>query len=114
MTVPLRDFQAHVYSEACDAWRKGAQNVCMVAPCGAGKTVVLSHAMQDEPGASLAVAHRQELVSQISMALARDGLPPRLMSTAKGATNAFVAQTTLLIKSDNAVGFCCIFANAGM
>lgn len=94
MTIPLRDFQDHVYSETCDHWRKGAQNVCVVSPCGSGKTVVLAHAMNDEPGASLAVAHRQELVAQISMALARNGLTHRLMSTAKGATSPLLRAIT--------------------
>lgn len=45
-----------------------------VAATGSGKTVVLSKVMTDTPGRSIAIAHRQELVSQISLALARNGV----------------------------------------
>ena len=41
-----------------------------VAATGSGKTVVLSKAALRRTGASVAIAHRQELVSQISIALA--------------------------------------------
>lgn len=45
-----------------------------VLPTGGGKTVVFSDVIKDEPGPTCAIAHRQELVSQISIALARDGV----------------------------------------
>lgn len=50
-----------------------------VAPTGSGKTVVLSHLLREEPGACIAIAHRQELVSQISLALARNGVRHRIV-----------------------------------
>lgn len=42
------------------------------APTGSGKTVLFSDVLHDHQGAACAIAHRQELVGQISMALARD------------------------------------------
>jgi superfamily II DNA or RNA helicase len=56
-----------------------------VAATGSGKTVVLSKCLYDEPGASIAIAHRQELVSQISVALARYGVRHRIIGARKGS-----------------------------
>jgi superfamily II DNA or RNA helicase len=56
-----------------------------VAATGSGKTVVLSKLLYDEPGASIAIAHRQELVSQISIALARNGVRHRILGAKKGS-----------------------------
>lgn len=79
MPVPLRSIQIPFERDIYAAWDAGAQNVMGVAATGFGKTVVLSKLLYDEPGASIAVAHRQELVSQISIALARNGVRHRLV-----------------------------------
>lgn len=85
MIVPFRPFQATLYKDIHDAWGKGSRNVMPVAATGSGKTVILSRALSDEPGASVAIAHRQELVSQISTALARNGIRHRLVGAKKGS-----------------------------
>lgn len=61
------------------AWDGGAQNVMAVLPTGGGKTVVLSDIIHDHNAAACAIAHRQELVGQISIALARDDVPHRIV-----------------------------------
>lgn len=48
------------------------KNFLVVLPTGAGKTVLFSDVIHDHKGYAVAIAHRQELVSQISLALARD------------------------------------------
>jgi superfamily II DNA or RNA helicase len=68
-----------------EAWHAGALNVMPVAATGSGKTVLLSKILYDEPGASIAIAHRQELVSQISIALARNGVRHRIAGAKKGS-----------------------------
>lgn len=83
--VELRPFQAELERRVYEAWHGGALNVMPVAATGSGKTVVLSKLLYDEPGASIAIAHRQELVSQISIALARNGVRHRLVGAKKGA-----------------------------
>ena len=83
--VELRPFQAALERRVYEAWRSGATNVMPVAPTGSGKTVLLSKLLYDEPGASIAIAHRQELVSQISIALARNGVRHRLVGAKKGS-----------------------------
>lgn len=86
MPVALRGFQPKLESDIYSAWASGAVNVMPVAATGSGKTVVLSKIMYDEPGASIAIAHRQELVSQISIAIARNGVRHRIVGARKGST----------------------------
>ena len=85
MPVPLRHFQQKFEANIHKAWDAGAQNIMGVSATGSGKTVVLSKILYDEPGASIAIAHRQELVSQISIALARNGVRHRIVGAKKGS-----------------------------
>lgn len=85
MPVSLRPFQAELEARVYAAWNAGAANVMPVAATGSGKTVLLSKILYDEPGASIAIAHRQELVSQISIALARNGVRHRIAGAKKGS-----------------------------
>jgi superfamily II DNA or RNA helicase len=50
------------------------------------KKHILAKILYDEPGASIAIAHRQELVSQISIALARNGVRHRIAGAKKGSS----------------------------
>jgi len=93
MSVNLRPFQSKLEAEIYGAWNAGAANVMPVAATGSGKTVVLSKLLHDEPGASIAIAHRQELVSQISIALARNGVRHRLVGAKKGSALIRVIST---------------------
>lgn len=85
MGVALRPFQTKLVSDVYQSWNAGNINVMTVAATGSGKTVVLSKLLHDEPGASIAIAHRQELVSQISTALARNGVRHRVVGAKKGS-----------------------------
>jgi DNA repair protein RadD len=73
VTTPLRPYQAALRDGVYSQWQH-VRNVLAVAPTGAGKTVLFSNILSDYPGASVAIAHRAELVSQISLALARNGV----------------------------------------
>lgn len=75
----LRPYQQDTKRSIYDAWSNGAMNVLAVLPTGAGKTVIFSDIIRDHRGASIAIAHRQELVSQISLALAQDGVRHRII-----------------------------------
>ncbi len=75
----LRPYQAKAKEDIYDAWDQGFVNVLAVLPTGAGKTVLFSDIIHDHRGASCAIAHRQELVSQISLALARDKVRHRII-----------------------------------
>ncbi|MCK5127518.1 MAG: DEAD/DEAH box helicase family protein [candidate division Zixibacteria bacterium] len=78
-----------------NAWDTGHKNVLGVSPTGSGKTVVFSDILKDHNGSSCAIAHRQELVTQISLALARDDVPHRIIgpnNVVKLAVNIHMAE----------------------
>ncbi len=79
----LRPYQLKLYNDVQNEWAKGARNVLTVLPTGGGKTRILSAIVRDHNGASCVIAHRQELVSQISMALARNGVRHRIIGPNK-------------------------------
>jgi superfamily II DNA or RNA helicase len=77
-----RDYQRTVIAQAAEAWAAGARNVLMVLPTGGGKTVCFANVISSHQGAAVAIAHRAELVSQMSMALAREGVRHRVVGPA--------------------------------
>lgn len=81
--LQYRDYQQHLDDGIHREWDRGARNVMAVLPTGGGKTVVISNIVHAHNGASAVIAHRQELVSQISMALARNGIRHRIIGPNK-------------------------------
>jgi superfamily II DNA or RNA helicase len=79
----LRPYQQDVKDLIYNAWNEGHRNTMAVMPTGAGKTVVFGSVLNDHQGASCAVAHRQELVGQISMSLARYGVRHKIIGPIK-------------------------------
>jgi len=80
--MQLRPYQLDIKQDVMKSWLKH-NNVLAVLPTGAGKTVVFSEIIKDHAGASCAIAHRQELVTQISLALAQDGVRHRIIGPDK-------------------------------
>ena len=80
--MKMRDYQEEVTEESIASWKNGSRNICMVMPTGAGKTRTFSHIikLRDEP--TVAIAHRQELVLQISESLAAFGIIHRVIAPA--------------------------------
>lgn len=79
MSVILRPYQQKLEADIFDGWqqkrsdgKEGSTNVLAVAATGAGKTKVMSSIVKKINDPSVSFAHRQELVSQISLALAED------------------------------------------
>lgn len=70
----LRPYQYDAVTDVYDAWNNGARNVAMVMPTGAGKGECICHIVREHVGASCTIAHRQELVSDLSMRFARSGV----------------------------------------
>ena len=75
----LRDFQARLVAEVNQRWADGARNLCLVSPTGSGKTVMLGHILKAHNGPAVVMAHRQELISQLSLALNREAVPHGLI-----------------------------------
>lgn len=79
--MQLRPYQQDTKNDVYDIWkREPLANVLAVKPTGAGKTVTMASIIHDHQGACCAIAHRQELVGQISIALAREGIRHRLIA----------------------------------
>ena len=80
--IQLRDYQQTSYDEINSHWNLGVKNVLYVAPCRSGKTVVMAKAINDNSGASIAIAHRSELLQQMSMTLAKLGIFHKIIGPA--------------------------------
>ena len=89
--IQLYDYQQQVRDQVYAAWQLGMVDVMAVLPTGGGKTVLFSDVIANNVGPSVAVAHRQELVGQISIALARNGVRHRIVGPASVARNCTTA-----------------------
>lgn len=73
--MKLRGYQNSAVSGITSEFHRGCRSVCLVAPTGSGKTVVMSHIAQGMlPRRTLILVHRQELVDQTSRTLAECGV----------------------------------------
>lgn len=82
MTITMRPYQQRVIDGVYSSWLSGAQTVCAVVPTGGGKTRVKAHVARMERDAGnimVLIAHRRELIGQISMALAQEGIIHQLL-----------------------------------
>lgn len=70
----LRGFQSQANRETEEAWSEGHKNVMVVIPTGGGKTVCMGDMARRHDGYGVSMAHRKELVGQISKAFAREGI----------------------------------------
>lgn len=86
-----RPYQATLEAEVEGAWAAGYRNVLMRLDTGGGKTFILSRLHARHPGASCVIAHRQELVGQLSLALASQGLRHSLIA-AKDTKRGIMAE----------------------
>ena len=76
----LRDYQKTFKANVEREWASGVDTVLAVLPTGGGKTKVFSNIIAEHSGRAVAVAHRQELVTQISCALAAEGVQHRIIA----------------------------------
>lgn len=78
--MQLRPYQQQLKADIYQQWDAGARNVAAVLPTGGGKTVVFGSVVHDHGGYSCSIAHRQELVGQISLALARERIRHQIIA----------------------------------
>lgn len=79
----LRDYQLAINSNIVNSWQNNNRMVCAVMPTGAGKTVCMSNLFKQLNVPSMAIAHRDFLVLQISCALAAAGLKHQIIAPNK-------------------------------
>lgn len=75
----LRPFQIGIKSAVFQHWNEGKRNVLVKSPTGSGKTVITADIVRDMNCAVASIAHRSELVTQKSIALAREGIAHRVI-----------------------------------
>lgn len=90
--ITLRPYQQDLKNAVYNDWNGGAENVLAVLETGGGKSVIVSDIVLDGARANqqqAVIAHRNELVSQMSMHIANRGIPHRIIGS-----NATIAQIT--------------------
>ena len=78
--MQYRPYQLELEAQIYAAWARGVINALMVLPTGGGKTVIFAKIIAQHQGAAIAIAHRQELVGQISVALAYLKIPHHIIA----------------------------------
>lgn len=91
MSVQLRPYQGIAKAGVQSAWGTGYKFVLLVKPTGAGKTVTLGSIVHDHIGYACCIAHRQELVGQISKALAKEGIKHNVIAP-KGVVSEIIQE----------------------
>lgn len=76
----LRDYQITLLNGILQELNSGVRAILAVLPTGGGKTVVMSELARHLGWPSCEIAHRQELVGQISLALARAGIRHKIVA----------------------------------
>lgn len=79
MAFKLRGYQEDLVDKIYNAWLR-VRVVLAVLATGGGKTAIFSWIILNHNGASAAVVHRKEIVSQISLALAGLGVRHRIIA----------------------------------
>lgn len=94
--MQLRYYQSDLLNSVSEQWALGRRNVLMMAPTGAGKTLPLAEAIRRHAGTSCAIAHRDNLVIQLAMSLAQQGVRHRIIASQKTQRAAAALQAKKL------------------
>ena len=87
--IILRHDQQVLKSDVMNDWNRGAQNVLAVLSTGGGKSIIASDIVLDGfhmNKQQAVVAHRNELVGQMSIHIANRGIQHRIVGSAKTVT----------------------------
>lgn len=82
--IELRNYQQTTVDDIYKSWQAGNSNVLAVLPTGAGKSVIMSYVVKQFANRHqhcAVIAHRNELVSQMSCHLARAGVMHRIVAS---------------------------------
>lgn len=91
VTIQLRPYQQQLKADIYNSWQQGNRNVLAVLPTGGGKTMCFADIVLDHHNAGqrcAVIAHRNELVTQMSTTIASRGIPHRIIGS-----NVAIAQT---------------------
>ena len=91
--MQLRPYQAEAIDKLRSAYKTGKKSLLLVAPTGAGKTVMFSSIVANRIGRGLTtmiLVHRQELVDQVVRTLAAFGVTAGVIAAGSPATDSLV------------------------
>ena len=78
--MQLRPYQKQGQSDIYSAWNSGYRNVLYVLPTGGGKTFTFSDIVRKFRGEVVIIVHRETLLSQISLSLAKLEVNHRILA----------------------------------
>ena len=84
--LDLRDYQSKAVEAVRDAYRNGSKAPLLVAPTGAGKTVIFSYitaTAASKGNRTMILVHRAELLAQTHKALLKMGVPHGLVASGR-------------------------------
>jgi len=81
--MQLREYQAEIVGNTQLQWMLDQLVVCIQLPTGGGKTPILSRLINEHNGFVCAIAHRDKLVEQLSLTLARANVRHDLICSEK-------------------------------
>ena len=82
--IKLRPYQEDIKQQVYNAWNSNYKNVLLRMATGLGKTSTFTSVITDTPHLMTAVmVHRKELVQQISLTLAKEGVEHNLIASRK-------------------------------
>ena len=88
MKPARRDYQTDLVADIYRQWGSGRQNIVGVMPTGAGKTKTFASMIEELQGEITIIAHRRELVGQISATVAEFGITHNIVAAAASIKNA--------------------------
>jgi len=95
----LRPYQFKLIYDINFAWQSNARNVLAQLPTGGGKAVIARSIVAQQGNGSLMMAHRQELVSQLSLHLAQESIPHNIIAPKAVVANIIKIHREALGKS---------------
>jgi DNA repair protein RadD len=99
MQPVLYPYQTDMVSRIHEQWNSGVRNVMIGMGTGTGKTVTFCSIVRDEPGFTVLLAHRDQLVSQISLALGAYDVRHRVIAS-KDTVRGIVSAHMIKFKRD--------------
>lgn len=94
--MKLRDYQTKGINEIRTTFNSGFRRVCYVAPCGAGKTMLMAHMASTAAKRgrqTIFLVHRRELIDQASRTLTEYGIPHGVNGNTYGSVQVASVQT---------------------
>lgn len=91
MTIQARPYQQQLKNDIYSSWQQGYLHTLAVTPTGGGKSVVMSDIVQEglyEAKRQAVIAHRNELVTQMSCHIAERGIQHRIVGSDKTIAQA--------------------------